>query len=366
MSIFIGPAILILLVSIELIILSLLKKPIPWAEISTNLNSSQILMWLGRGLEVFAYHYLMTLMPYELTDFLGYGWVILIAFIVWDHQFYWLHNLHHRIPLLWYVHEVHHQGEHFNSSLGIRNSWFSSFTSLPFFLPMVAMGISVDIFVLVSSFHYFVQFYNHNDVIQHPKWMEKFFITPSLHKVHHGTNPEYLNKNCGGTLSIWDRLYNTHQKEIKGVPIQLGIKKSFSSGSPWNINILPFLKKERPRVKLNTNPVLNIGSFLLYIQLLGYIAVEDRIGFNSGLVFVLFIFFGTIIIGRIQEYKPFAKALWFLNYLGFGSIMFITDMYQYKPLLLVMAATGIYTIIAMILGIDDKSNEEHAPPVVTE
>ena len=87
MSIFIGPAFLILLVAIELLVLRAFNKPIPWAEISMNLNSGQILLWLGRGLEVLGYYYLATLIPYQLPDYLGLFWVVLIAFILWDHQF---------------------------------------------------------------------------------------------------------------------------------------------------------------------------------------------------------------------------------------------------------------------------------------
>ena len=355
MSIFIGPAFLIVLVALELLVIKFfLKKPIPWAEITMNLNSGQILLWLGRGLEVLGYYYIVGLIPYELTGYINIAWVALIAFILWDHQFYWLHNFHHKIPILWKIHEVHHQGEHFNSSLGIRNSWFSSLSSLPFFLPMALLGIPVEVFVLVSSIHYFIQFYNHNDVINHPKWMESILITPSLHKVHHGINTEYRNKNCGGTFSIWDRIYGTHQQELKEVPVKLGLIRPFSSGSPISINLLPFTKKERPKAQLNNNPILNIGSFLLYIQLLGFIAVQHQVSLIQGAVFVTFIFLGTLIIGFIQEGRRGGKFLWLVNMISFGAIIFTLEMFTLKPIQWSMIGTLIYTVF-FITGVPDKS-----------
>ena len=165
--------------------------------------------------------------------------------------------------------------------------------------------------------YYFIQFYNHNDVINHPKWMESILITPSLHKVHHGINAEYHNKNCGGTFSIWDRIYGTHQQELKEVPVKLGLIRPFSSGSPISINLLPFTKKNRPKVPLNNNPILNIGSFLLYIQLLGFIAVQHKVSLIQGSIFATFIFLGTLIIGFIQEGRRGGKVLWVFNMISF-------------------------------------------------
>ena len=351
MSIFIGPALLLLLVAIELLILKALNKPIPWSEITMNLNSGQILLWLGRGLEVLGYYYMATLIPYQLTDYLGLFWVVFIAFILLDHQFYWLHNLHHKIPLLWYIHEVHHQGEHFNSSLGIRNSWFSSISSLPFFLPLVFLGIPVEVFVLVSSIHYFVQFYNHNDVIKHPKWMEKVFITPSLHKVHHGVNREYLNKNCGGTFSIWDRIYGTHQQELEEVPVKLGLRKSFSTGSPILVNILPFLKSPRPNAKLNNDPLLNLASFLLYMQLLSFIAIQEQLTIVSGTVFVVFVVLGTIILGLIQEGKRYAWSMWVFNLIASSLVMNYIGLFDFQYVIVSVIATAVYTCIVVFRGL---------------
>tara|TARA_Y100000385_G_scaffold118248_1_gene123094 strand:+ start:532 stop:1608 length:1077 start_codon:yes stop_codon:yes gene_type:complete len=355
MSIFIGPAFLILLVAIELLVLRAFNKPIPWAEISMNLNSGQILLWLGRGLEVLGYYYLATLIPYQLTDYLGLFWVVLIAFILWDHQFYWLHNFHHKVPLLWYIHEVHHQGEHFNSSLGIRNSWFSSMSSLPFFVPLVLVGIPVEVFVLVSSIHYFVQFYNHNDVIKHPKWMEKIFITPSLHKVHHGVNVEYLNKNCGGTFSIWDRIYGTHQQELEHVPVKLGLRKAFSTGSPILVNLLPFLKSPRPKVKLNNDPLLNVASFLLYIQLLSFISIQQQLEILPGTVFVIFIVLGTIILGFIQEGKRHGWSLWILNLIVLTLAMYFVELFDFQQVLASVIATAGYTSIVVFRNLSSRT-----------
>lgn len=355
MNIFMGPALLIVLVAVELIVFRIKKRTIPWAEISMNLNSGQILLWLGRGLEVLGYYYIVRWWGFDLGEWLPEWAVILAAFVLWDHQFYWLHNLHHKIPLLWYVHEVHHQGEHFNMSLGIRNSWFSSLTSLPFFIPLALLGIPAETFVLVSSIHYFVQFYNHNDIVRHASWLERIFITPSLHKVHHGINPEYMHKNCGGTFSIWDRIYGTFSAELAHVPVELGLKQRMSTGNPFWVNILPFIKSRRPQRALSNDPWLNLASFILYMQLLAFIAVQEQISFFQSAVLIVFIFLGTLIVGWMEEGIRGAKWIWAINAVALGVLAFISTLLEYNPVFLTVCLTGVYTIMMLLLPLKSQN-----------
>jgi hypothetical protein len=181
--------------------------------------------------------------------------------------------------------------------------------------------------------------------------MEKVFITPSLHKVHHGVNREYLNKNCGGTFSIWDRIYGTHQQELEEVPVKLGLRKSFSTGSPILVNILPFLKSPRPNAKLNNDPLLNLASFLLYMQLLSFIAIQEQLTIVSGTVFVVFVVLGTIILGLIQEGKRYAWSMWVFNLIASSLVMNYIGLFDFQYVTVSVIATAVYTCIVVFRGL---------------
>jgi Fatty acid hydroxylase superfamily len=170
------------------------------------------------------------------------AWQWVFAFIGWDFCFYWMHRMHHKLPIFWAVHVVHHQGEHFNLSLGIRNSWYSSLTSFLFVAILAVLGVPLEIFIAVSSFHYSVQFYNHNALVGKSGWLDKIMVTPSNHRVHHGMDPIYVNKNFGGTLLIWDKLFGTYQAERDDVPLRYGVSGSVSSNNPLWANNSPLQK----------------------------------------------------------------------------------------------------------------------------
>ncbi|HSW05657.1 sterol desaturase family protein [Aquabacterium sp.] len=214
----------------------------PWLEAIANLNSGHLVLWFFRGIEVAGYAWIWQHAQPHALD----GWprwvVALGAFIAWDFGFYWLHRLHHRLGVLWAIHAVHHQGEHFNLSLGIRNSWLSSLSSLPFFVPLALVGVPVELFVAVSSIHYTVQFYNHSGLVGHAGWLERVMVTPSHHRIHHGANPEYVDKNFGGTLLLWDRLFGSFQRPVPGVAIRYGIHHWRASYNPLWLNLLPALQ----------------------------------------------------------------------------------------------------------------------------
>lgn len=153
-------------------------------------------------MQLLIYHYAEQHFGFPIVSKWGMSFQFLFVLFAWDFLYYWSHYLHHKWRFLWTVHEVHHQAEHYNISLGIRNSWYSSLTSLPFFLPLAFLGVSIELFILVSSIHYFIQFYNHTTLVKNSGWLEYLLITPATHEVHHGKNTEYIDKNYGGTFNI--------------------------------------------------------------------------------------------------------------------------------------------------------------------
>lgn len=146
-----------------------------------------------------------------------------------DLAYYWAHRMSHEINLFWGGHVVHHQSEDYNLSVALRQSSFQVVWTFAFSLPLALLGFETTDFVLISAFNTLYQFWIHTEVIGKLGWFEYVFNTPSHHRVHHGRNPKYIDKNHAGTLIIWDRLFGTFQAEEERPTY--GITKPLNS---WN------------------------------------------------------------------------------------------------------------------------------------
>ncbi len=172
---------------------------------------------------IFANYKLTTIQPSIVN------WIIL--FIGVDFFYYWFHRLAHEINVLWGGHVVHHQSEEYNLSVALRQGAFQKFGSFLFYLPLAFIGFDPIMFIVVSQIQTLYQFWIHTKTINLlPKPIEFIFNTPSHHRVHHGRNPKYIDKNHGGTLIIWDRLFGTFQKEEEAVVY--GITKPLKTWNP--------------------------------------------------------------------------------------------------------------------------------------
>ncbi len=328
-----GNTLLLVCVIAEILAIKfILKEELPWKEIVLNLNSGHILLWIFRGLEVAAYFYTVELVSIGLVDTMPLWLKWTLAFVLWDFCFYWLHRTHHYFSILWGVHVVHHEGEHFSLSLGIRNSWYSSLTSYPFFIIMAVIGIPVEMFVIVSSTHYFIQFYNHNHLVKNSGWLEFIMVTPSHHRVHHGRNDPYIDKNFGGTLVLWDKLFGTFQKEELDNPVEFGIHEPVDSYNPILVNNIPFLKlfkldvlqQRINRISFKTpNLILVSGALLLFVLLLFFIYFEKDMGFNSKLLLFSLVFFGTIGNGIMSDGKKIGIYIWVVTMVVLSTLLIL-------------------------------------------
>ncbi len=135
------------------------------------------------------------------------------AFLLVDMMYYWFHRLSHEVNFMWAAHIVHHQSEEYNLSVALRQSWWQGFFSWWFYLPMAVLGIHPLVIVTVAAFNTLYQFWIHTKAIGTLGPLEAVFNTPSHHRVHHGSDPKYLDRNHAGTLIIWDRLFGTFQRE---------------------------------------------------------------------------------------------------------------------------------------------------------
>jgi alkylglycerol monooxygenase len=161
------------------------------------------------------------------------SWVVLVLAV--DCLYYWFHRASHRINWIWATHVVHHQSEEYNLSVALRQSWLQGVASILFYLPLAILGFSPKAFVLVSTLNTLYQFWIHTRSIKRLGMFEWVFNTPSHHRVHHGVNRKYLDKNYAGMLIIWDRLFGTFEPETEEPAY--GIVKPLRSYNPWWANV---------------------------------------------------------------------------------------------------------------------------------
>lgn len=198
----------------------------------TNLN-------IGIGNQVFnlfaeiailgAYFWLFSnLAPWELPTNAG---TVLLGILVFDFLFYWAHRWSHEINFWWGAHVVHHSSEEYNLSVALRQSWFHNVMAFFIFIPMPLLGFHPATFFIAGALHTLYQFWIHTKTVDKlPFWLEAFLNTPSHHRVHHGVNPQYIDKNHGGVLIIWDRLFGTFEPEQEEVIY--GITEPLKSWNP--------------------------------------------------------------------------------------------------------------------------------------
>jgi len=154
------------------------------------------------------------------------------VFLLDDFLYYLYHRGSHRVNFLWATHAVHHQSEEYNLSVALRQSWFTSLTSWIFYLPLALLGVPIVMFVVVRTFNTLYQFWIHTRAVGRLGFLENFLNTPSHHRVHHGINPRYIDKNHAGIFIIWDRLLGTFIEE-DSEPVYGTVKPLASFNPVW-------------------------------------------------------------------------------------------------------------------------------------
>jgi sterol desaturase/sphingolipid hydroxylase (fatty acid hydroxylase superfamily) len=160
---------------------------------------------------------------------LGDGpWAFAAALVAVDFAYYWFHRLHHEVRVLWASHVPHHSSQRYNLATALRQSW-TPFTGLPFYLPLAFFFSPVQI-ATAYGINLLYQFWIHTELIDRLGPFERVFNTPSHHRVHHGANVEYLDRNYGGILIVWDRWFGTFEPER--APVRYGLTKNITSANP--------------------------------------------------------------------------------------------------------------------------------------
>ncbi|MGB3151973.1 MAG: sterol desaturase family protein [Maribacter sp.] len=190
---------------------------------------------LGIGVIIVTYPYLLQhLALYQIEN----TWVTWIAaFVVIDFAGYWNHRLSHKINFFWNQHVIHHSSEEFNLACALRQSISNLLGYFPLLLlPAALIGVPNAVIAVLVPVHLFAQFWYHTQHIGKLGWLEYIIVTPSQHRVHHAINPEYIDKNLGQLLCVWDRWFGTFQEELDEVPPQYGVLKPAGTWNPVHIN----------------------------------------------------------------------------------------------------------------------------------
>jgi sterol desaturase/sphingolipid hydroxylase (fatty acid hydroxylase superfamily) len=185
---------------------------------------------------------------HRLFDFGGGAWVFAGALVADDFAYYWFHRLHHEVRVLWASHVPHHSSQRYNLSTALRQSW-TPMTAFPFYAPLALLGFDPKLLVTVHSLNLIYQFWIHSELVPKLGPFEWLFNTPSHHRVHHGANVQYLDRNYAGIFIVWDRLFGSFEEERE--PVRFGLTKNLSTYNPVRIAFDEFVACFRAALRPN-------------------------------------------------------------------------------------------------------------------
>ncbi len=314
-------------------------------------------------------------------------WVWIVLFFAVDFCYYWFHRMSHEINAMWAAHIVHHQSEEYNLSVALRQSSFQGFFSSLFYLPLAVIGFDPIMFATISSFNTLYQFWIHTKIIGKLGPLEWILNTPSHHRVHHGSNPKYIDRNHAGTLIIWDRMFGTFQKEEEEVIY--GITTPLKSWNPvwanfhyW-VDLTATAKKTSAIIDKVKNFLMPPGWFpnelggfqhpkeidkatyakydgdskkwhiYIFIQFVvvllvatGIIFGEKKMTFLQLTLVSAYVVYALVNLGALFENKQWVKTSEYLRF--FLTIALSFAFYGYEWFLLIFTISVVYSVISLV------------------
>ncbi len=176
------------------------------------------------GLSVWLYQYRATTIPFQ-------WWAWILCFVLDDFAYYLFHRTAHRVRWFWASHVNHHSSQHYNLSTALRQTWTGFIAgSFLFRLPLMLIGFHPAMVAFVGGINLIYQFWIHTETIGRlPRWFEAVMNTPSHHRVHHATNPRYLDANYAGVFIVWDKMFGSFTPEVDDEPIRYGIVRQLGT-----------------------------------------------------------------------------------------------------------------------------------------
>jgi len=174
---------------------------------------------------------------YRIFD-IGWSWYLFpVVFVLDDLAYYWFHRTAHRVRWFWASHVIHHSSQHYNLTTALRQTW-TGFLSLSFVFrwPLLLIGFPWEMVAFVAGINLVYQFWIHTETIDRlPRWFEAVMNTPSHHRVHHATNPDYLDANYAGVFIVWDKLFGSFVSEQPAEPCRYGIVRNLGTFNPLKV-----------------------------------------------------------------------------------------------------------------------------------
>ena len=195
-----------------------------------------VMVFAIKGATLAFHFYLYQFRVFDLNAFLPTWAIWTIAFISIDFIFYFFHRLSHRTRFLWAIHMSHHSSEEMNFAVSFRQAWFGPVAKLPFFMVLPLIGLDPTLIAVAGVVSTLWGIVGHTQIIGRLGPLEWFFNTPSHHRVHHGANEAYIDKNYGNLLIIWDRLFGTFEPEKE--PVKYGLVSNVNTFNPVKITFM--------------------------------------------------------------------------------------------------------------------------------
>jgi sterol desaturase/sphingolipid hydroxylase (fatty acid hydroxylase superfamily) len=208
---------------------------------TSGLLFGNIIMGFVIKSSIVAFHFV--LYEYRFFDLMSSMpiWLLwVLTFILIDLVFYIYHRLSHRVRFLWTVHMSHHSSEEMNFAVSFRQAWFGPISKIPFFMVLPILGLDPLMIAVAGVVSTLWGVVGHTQIIGKLGPLEWVFNTPSHHRVHHGSNPEYIDKNYGNLFIIWDRIFGTFEPENK--PVEYGLVNNVNTFNPIKITFMGWEK----------------------------------------------------------------------------------------------------------------------------
>jgi sterol desaturase/sphingolipid hydroxylase (fatty acid hydroxylase superfamily) len=189
---------------------------------------------LSKLLIVFIFTFIYQNYRISTIPFVWWSWLIIL--FADDFCYYWAHRMGHESRFFWASHIVHHSSQKYNLSTALRQTWTGGFFTFVFYLILPFLGFHPLMIFTQMSISLLYQYWIHTELIDKmPRWFEAILNTPSHHRVHHGSNPLYLDRNHAGIFIIWDKLFGTFQPELKEEKVIYGLTSNINTFNPVKI-----------------------------------------------------------------------------------------------------------------------------------
>jgi sterol desaturase/sphingolipid hydroxylase (fatty acid hydroxylase superfamily)/uncharacterized membrane protein YhhN len=330
---------------------------------------------------------------------------VVLALVFYDFCYYWLHRAGHVVALFWAAHVVHHQSQHYNLSTALRQTSSGAFFGWVFYLPMAIAGVPPVIFGIVALIDLLYQFWVHTEQVGKLGWFDRVFCSPSNHRVHHAVNDPYIDKNYGGILMVWDRMFGTFREEDE--PCVYGTRGALNSWDPvWaNAEVYWGLAKDswatrrwmdklriwfmppgwqptdlaashpKPAFRLEQvqtfNPPLRAGQqFFAGLQFLGLLAavaaflwVADRLSLQNAALYAAGLWAGVWALGRYMQHGLHALEVLAIDtavWACLSAVDLLPGHVLAKPLVMVLAIIFVAKS-SYFSSASNRKHSQHAP-----